>query len=102
MTQVLRMFQTAIDPGDVETLRRLFTEDVLPVYGQLTGCLGMELVLCVGSSAGGLVEGAAVSRWSNLEHMENAIGSRPVAEAQVRILQLLRQEPVIRVFEVLA
>lgn len=102
MTQVLRMFQTAIDPADVETLRQLFSEDVLPVYVQLPGCLTMELVMSVQASAGGLVEGAAVSRWSGLEEMEIAIGSRPVAEAQVRILQLLRQEPVIRVFEVLA
>ncbi|HUP68974.1 MAG TPA: hypothetical protein VM142_04070 [Acidimicrobiales bacterium] len=102
MTQVMRMFQTAIDPVDVDALRRLFSEDVLPVYTQLPGCLGMELFISVQSSAGGLVEGAAVSRWSNLEEMEKAIGSRPVAEAQVRILQLLRQEPVIRVFEVLA
>ncbi len=102
MTPVLRMFQTAIDPADVDTLRRLFAEDVLPVYRELPGCLGIELAMCVDCSAGGLVEGAALSRWSGLEEMEKAVGSRPVAEAQVRILQLLRQEPVIRVFEVLA
>jgi len=96
------MFQTAIDPTDVDALRRLFAEDILPVYRELAGCLGIELVMSVGSSAGGLVEGAAVSRWTGLEEMEKAIGSRPVAEAQVRVLQLLRQEPVIRVFEVLA
>ncbi|MEO7837339.1 MAG: hypothetical protein ABIS21_06830 [Acidimicrobiales bacterium] len=99
---MLRMFQTAIDPADVDALRRLFAEDVLPVYGQLAGCLGMELVLCTDRSAGGLVEGAAVSRWAGLEEMERAVVSRPAAEAQVRILQLLRQEPVIRVYEVLA
>lgn len=102
MTPVLRLFQTAIDPADVDALRRLFAEDVLPVYSDLPGCLGIELVMCVGSNAGGLVEGAALSRWTGLEEMEKAIGSRPVAEAQVRILQLLRQEPVIRVYEVLA
>lgn len=102
MTSVLRMFQTAIDPADVDTLCRLFAEDVLPVYRELPGCLGIELVMSVGSSAGGLVEGAAISRWSGLEEMEKAIASRPVTEAQVRVLQLLRQEPVIRVFEVLA
>lgn len=101
MTQVLRMFQTAIDPADVDTLRRLFSEDVVPVYRQLAGCLGIELAMSVDRSAGGLVEGAALSRWSGLEEMERAVGSRAVAEAQVRILQLLRQEPVIRVFEVL-
>ena len=102
MTEVLRLFQTAIDPADLDTLRRLFAEDILPVYRNLAGCLGIELVMCVQSSAGGLVDGAAVSRWSSLEDMEKAIGSRAVGEAQVRVLQLLRQEPVIRVFEVVA
>lgn len=101
MTQVLRLFQTAIDPNDVDTVRRLFTEDVLPLYAGLPGCLGVELVMSVESSAGGLIEGAALSRWASLEDMERAVGSRPVGEAQVRILQLLRQEPVIRVYEVL-
>lgn len=101
MTPVLRLFQTAIDPADIDTLRRLFAEDVVPVYTQLPGCLGIELAMSVELSAGGLVEGVALTRWSGLEEMENAVASRPVAEAQVRILQLLRQEPVIRIFEIL-
>ena len=34
--------------------------------------------------------------------MEDALGTRDVAEALVRVQELLRQEPVSKVFEVLA
>ncbi len=53
-------------------------------------------------NAGGLVEGAAISRWSSLEQMEAAFGTREVSEAIVRVRQLLRQEPVSKVLEVQA
>ena len=101
MTQTLRLFQSTIDPADVEEVRRLFIEDVLPVYEKLDGCLSIELVVRSEPNAGGLVEGAALSRWESRDAMEEAVMSRPAKEAQVRIVELLRQEPVIRVFEVL-
>ena len=101
MPEVLRMFQAAIDPADVDSLCQLFADDVLPVYAKVPGCLGIELVMCVEHNAGGLVEGAAMSRWESREAMNAALGSREVKEAQVRIFELLRQEPVVRVFEVL-
>jgi quinol monooxygenase YgiN len=102
LTQTLRLFQSTIDPADVEEVRRLFIDDVLPVYKKLKGCLSIELVMRSEPNAGGLVEGAALSRWESRDAMHEAVMSRPAKEAQVRIVELLRQEPVIRVFEVLA
>ena len=102
MSQYLRFFRSAVDPADVEEVRRLFLEDVRPVFEKLEGCLGMELLINVDKNAGGLVEGAAVSRWVSKEAMDAAVESRAVSEALVRILQILRQEPISRVFEVLA
>ncbi|MGH9165455.1 MAG: antibiotic biosynthesis monooxygenase family protein [Acidimicrobiales bacterium] len=96
----LRLFLTAVDPADVATLRALFTDDVLPVYDQLPGCRGIELAISVDHNAGGLVEGASVSHWDSREAMEAGIDSRPARESRVRIFELLRQEPVIRVFEI--
>src|SRR5439155_154019 len=52
-------------------------------------------------NSGGLLEGAAASRWESFEAMEEAMASRDVAEGLVRILKLLRQEPVTRIYEVL-
>lgn len=101
-TQVLRMFQTAVDPADLDALRRLFADDILPVYRDFTGCVSIELVLSMEHHPGGLLECATVSRWEHLEAMDDAIGSRAAKEAQVRILELLRQEPLVRVFEVVA
>ena len=102
ISEYLRLFQSAVDPADVEEVRRLFVDDVKPTFLALPGCLAVELVVNVEKNAGGLVEGAAISRWSSLAAMEDALDSRDVAEALVRVQQLLRQEPISKVFEVLA
>lgn len=98
----MRMFQTAVDPADLTAVRRLFADDILPVFRDMPGCVSMELVLSVDHNPGGLLECAAVSRWETADAMDAAMTSRPAKEAQVRIFELLRQEPVVRVFEVLA
>jgi quinol monooxygenase YgiN len=100
MTQILRILQSAVDPADIESVKQLFAADVFPVFRTLDGCLGIELLVSAESNAGGLVEGAALSRWETRKAMEDGMASRQVAEAQVRVFQLLRQEPVVRIFEV--
>lgn len=100
--QLIRLFQTAVDPVDLAEVRRLFSDDILPVYRDLPGCLGIELTVSVDHHPGGLLECAAVSRWRSGEAMESALASRAAREAQVRVFELLRQEPVVRVFEVLS
>ncbi|MDQ1372726.1 MAG: hypothetical protein QOJ09_64 [Actinomycetota bacterium] len=97
---ILRMLQSAVEPADIDTVRRLFNDDVLPAFRELRGCLGIELLVSLESNAGGLVEGAALSRWESKDAMDEAMASRRVNEAQVRVFELLRQEPVVRVFEV--
>jgi len=96
------MFQTAVDPADLDQVRRLFADDLLPVYREFAGCTSIELVLGMDHHPGGLLECATVSRWADLDAMGEAMESRAAKEAQVRIFELLRQEPLVRVFEILA
>lgn len=100
--QVVRMFQTAVDPADLDEVRRLFSDDILPAFRDMPGCLSMELVQSTDHHPGGLVDCAAVSRWESAAAMDAAMATRSAKEAQVRVFQLLRQEPLVRVFEVLA
>ena len=101
MAEYLRLYQSAVDPSDVEEMRRLFFDDVVPAFSKSPGCLGLELTVSIEPNAGGLVEGAAISRWSSLEEMSAAMTSHEVTEALVRIRLLLRQEPVSKVLQVL-
>jgi quinol monooxygenase YgiN len=97
---LVRLFSSAVDPGDIDEVRRIFGEDIAPVFESLPGCTSMELLLGVGSTAGGLVDAAALSRWNSQAELAAAIESRAVAESMVRILPLLQLEPVIRMFEI--
>jgi quinol monooxygenase YgiN len=97
----LRLFQSAVDPADVDEIRRLFREDVVPAFQRQSGCLGIELVMSTDRNAGGLLEGAALSRWESHDAMEAAASSREISEGLVRVFELLQQEPVTRVYEVL-
>ncbi len=101
MPEYLRFYQSAIDPSDVEEMQRLFEDDVVPAFSKSPGCLGLELTVSVEPNAGGLVEGAAISRWASLDEMSAAMASHEVREALVRVRQLLRQEPVSKVLQVL-
>ena len=101
MPQFLRLYQSAVAPADVEEIKRLFVDDVVPAFSGASGCLGIELAVTVEPNAGGLVEGTAISRWSSLDDMAAAMASHDVQEALVRVRQLLRQEPVSKVLEVL-
>lgn len=97
----VRLFQSAVDPSEVEQVRKLFNDDVRPLFADVDGCESMELLINVDHNAGGLVEGCAFSRWTSREALETALGSRPVLEALVRVRALLRQEPVTKTFEVM-
>ena len=101
MSEFLRLYQSAVDPSDVKEMERLFLDDVVPAFSRAAGCVGIELTVSVEPNAGGLVEGAAISRWSSLEAMTTAMASRDVQKALVRVRQLLRQEPVSKVLQVL-
>ncbi len=97
----LRFYSTAIDPSDLDQVRRIFAEDIKPVFESLAGCRSMELYVSPDRNAGGLVDGAACSRWDSVEQLSEAVESRAVAESMVRILPFLQVEPVIKVFQVL-
>ena len=96
----VRLFTSAIDPSDLDEVRRIFAEDIAPVFEAMPGCVAMELLLGADHNAGGLVDAAALSRWTSQDELGNAIESRAVAESMVRILPFLQIEPVIRMFEV--
>ena len=98
---VLRIFQAAVDPADLDEMRQVFVDDILPVFSALPGCTSMELLLGTEHHPGGLLECAAVSRWESLDDMRAGLETRAVKEARVRLFALLRQEPLVRVFEVL-
>jgi hypothetical protein len=97
----VRLFSSAIDPGDLPEVRRIFSEDIKPVFESLPGCTSMELLLGTDRNAGGLVDAGALSRWKSQDELTVAIESRAVVESMVRILPFLQLEPVIRMFEII-
>ncbi len=99
---VIRMFLSAVSPGDLDELVRLFREDVVPAFEAHPDCLGVELVRASRAGVGGLVEGGALTRWTSMEAMEKALDSPALQASQVRVRDLLRREPLRKVYEVIA
>jgi quinol monooxygenase YgiN len=97
---VVRIFYSAVDPSDSDTVRRIFVEDVRPAF-ESAGCEQIELLVNTEPSAGGLLEGVVISRWPSMGAVEAALESRSVGESLVRVRQMLRLEPITRTFEVL-
>ncbi|MGH8997857.1 MAG: antibiotic biosynthesis monooxygenase family protein [Acidimicrobiia bacterium] len=97
----VRFFASAVDPTDLGEVQRVFAEDVRPVFESLPGCRSIELLVGVAANAGGLIDGAALSRWNSHDELVSAVESRAVAESMVRVMPFLKLEPVVKTFEIL-
>lgn len=96
---IVRIFDTAADPADVERGKQLFREQVRPAFESFPGCLGIEMLIRTEEHSGDLVEIAAISRWESMEAIERATQSPEYDVALEELTQLFRQTPIIRHFE---
>ena len=97
----LRLYSSAIDPADRDELEGLVRENVVPAFERVPGCLSVELGVNVEPSAGGLLEGAFITRWATLDEMQRGVESVQAHDSLARVLPVLRQAPAVRVFEIL-
>ena len=97
---IIRIFDTAMDPGDIEEGKRLFREKVRPAFLAFDGCSGIEMVIGVEEHSGDLVDVASISHWDSLDSVEAAIARDEYRAALAEIKQLFSQSPIIRHFEV--
>jgi quinol monooxygenase YgiN len=100
MTYV-RMFNSAVDPSEVDEIRKAFLEELQPLFATIDGCISVELLVSTEHNAGGLVDGCILARWTSPEAIERAYQDDAVRSVATRIRGLLRQEPVVRLFEVI-
>jgi quinol monooxygenase YgiN len=97
----VRIFNSAVDPSEIDLVRKAFEEELRPVFSTVDGCESLELLIGTEPNAGGLVEGCILARWRSPDDIERAYGRSEVREAASKIRSLLRQEPVIRLYEIL-
>lgn len=97
---IIRIFDTAIDPTDVEEARRLFRDQVKPAFLSFDGCAGVEMVIGVEEHSGDLVDIASISRWDGMAAVQSAIQTPEYQEALAEIRKLFAQNPLVRHFEV--
>lgn len=96
---IVRLFLTSVAPGDLDEAVRIFDEDVRPAFESQAGCKGIELLTALQTNVAGLIETCAISRWHALESMERALEQPEVQRSRVRFLELLRREPVIKIYQ---
>lgn len=96
---IVRIFDTAMDPIDVEKGKELFRQQVRPAFDSFDGCHGVEMVIGVEEHSQDLVDVASISRWDSLESIEQATTSDDYKEALEEIRKLFQQAPIVRHFE---
>lgn len=96
---IIRLFDTTVDPGDVQAGIALFRKDVVPAFDAFDGCHGIELLVGVDEHSGDLVEICAISRWDSRESIDAAIGSEDYVRALAEFRKLFQQTPIVRHFE---
>lgn len=96
---IVRFFETAVDPGDVDRSIELFRTQVAPAFERFAGCEGIEMLIGQEDQTGGYVEIAALSRWSSHEDIEAAIGSDDYTLALTELRRLFERTPIVRHFQ---
>jgi quinol monooxygenase YgiN len=96
---IVRIFNTAVDPDDVERGKTIFREQVKPVFEAFEGCSGIEWYVGVDEHSADLVDVAAISRWESLEAIEPAVASPEYEAALRQFRNLFRQTPIVHHYE---
>jgi quinol monooxygenase YgiN len=97
---IVRIFETAVEPEDVDKGRELFRRDVVPVYEAFDGCKGIEMQVGLDEHSKDLVTVVAVSRWDSIDAIEAATKRPEYSEALTEIRKLFQQTPIVRHFVV--
>jgi quinol monooxygenase YgiN len=96
---IIRMFDTAMDPEDVEYAKELFRDTVVAAFENFEGCHGIELFLGLEKHSKDLVDVAAISRWDSMAAIEKAIKGPDYDGALDGLKKLFQQTPIVRHFE---
>ena len=96
---IIRIFDTAMDPDDIEKGKKLFREQVRPAFEAFEGCHGVEMNLGIEEHTGDLVDVASISRWESMEAILSATQTEDYKEALAEIRKLFQRSPIIRHFE---
>jgi quinol monooxygenase YgiN len=96
---IIRIFDTAIDPDDVELAKETFRTEVRPAFDAFEGCRGISMHLGIDEHTADLVEVAAISTWTSVDDIERATSSGAYDEAMTDMRKLFQQSPLVRHFE---
>ncbi len=96
---IVRIFDTAMDPDDIERAKELFRNQVQPAFEAFEGCHGIDMYIGVEEHRGELVEAMAISRWDSIDAMESSVGSPEYEVAMAELRRLFAQAPIVRLFE---
>jgi quinol monooxygenase YgiN len=99
MSVVVRLFDTAVDPSDVQDATKLFRDQVRPVFESFEGCHGIEMVVGLEERSGDLIDVLAISRWDSVEAIGRAVGTSEYDSAMQGLRELFKRTPIVRHFE---
>ena len=95
---IIRIFQTAVEPDDVERGKQIFRSEVKPVFDNFEGCHGIDLLIGVEEHSRGYVDVATMSRWDSLEDIRASEQSPEYQGALGAMRELFRQTPLVHHF----
>jgi quinol monooxygenase YgiN len=96
---IIRIFDTAVDPEDVDRAKELFRGTVRSAFERFDGCHGIEMYVGVEEHSGDLIDVVAISRWDSPDAIQRAIEGDDYDQALAELRKLFEQAPIIRHFE---
>lgn len=95
---IVRLFETVVDPGDIQRGIEIFRTEVAPAFETFEGCRGIEMLIGEEDQTGGFVEIAALSRWDSKEAIAAVIDTPEYDRALTELRKLFERTPIVRHF----
>ncbi|MEA2505668.1 MAG: Antibiotic biosynthesis monooxygenase [Actinomycetota bacterium] len=96
---IVRVFDTAVDPGDVPQAIELFRNKVRATIEGFPGCRGIEMLVGVEERSGDLLDVLTISRWDSAEAIEQAYATREYNQVMKELRELFQRTPIVRHFQ---
>lgn len=98
---IIRIFETAVEPDDVESGKEIFRSDVRPVFEGFEGCRGIDLYIGLDEHSADLVNFVVISRWDSMDAIDATTATEEYSHALTELRHLFQQTPIIRHFELI-
>ncbi len=97
---IARVFDSAVEPDDLESIKQMFREKVRPAFEGFAGCRDIRMEIGIDEHSRDLIDVAVISNWESVSALEAAVATSEYEVVMRDFRPFFQQTPLVRQFEI--